>query len=377
MTTRPPARPFVPFLDLAAQYASLKPEIDEAIQRVLDTHAFVLGPELAAFERDFARFVGSRHAIGVSSGTDALELVLRAYGIGRGDEILTVANTYIATCEAVSATGAIARWVDADARTYNIDPSLIEAGITERTRAIIPVHLYGQAADMDAIMGIARAYGLRVIEDCAQSVGARWRGRTTGTIGDAGCFSFFPGKNLGAYGDGGAVVTDDDDLADRLRLMRHHGMREKYVHEVEGFCRRLDNLQAAVLGIKLPRLPAWNAARQRVATQYDELLADVPGLTRPAVAAEAEHVYHLYVVQVPRRDQVQVAMRESGVETGIHYPIPLHLQPAYADRKHRPEDFPGAAACAPRLLSLPIYPEITDEQVHHVADTLRTALLET
>jgi dTDP-4-amino-4,6-dideoxygalactose transaminase len=377
VTTRPPARPFVPFLDLAAQYASLKPEIDEAIQRVLDTHAFVLGPELAAFERDFARFVGSRHAIGVSSGTDALELVLRAYGIGRGDEILTVANTYIATCEAVSATGAIARWVDADARTYNIDPSLIEAGITERTRAIIPVHLYGQAADMDAIMGIARAYGLRVIEDCAQSVGARWRGRTTGTIGDAGCFSFFPGKNLGAYGDGGAVVTDDDDLADRLRLMRHHGMREKYVHEVEGFCRRLDNLQAAVLGIKLPRLPAWNAARQRVATQYDELLADVPGLTRPAVAAEAEHVYHLYVVQVPRRDQVQVAMRESGVETGIHYPIPLHLQPAYADRKHRPEDFPGAAACAPRLLSLPIYPEITDEQVHHVADTLRTALLET
>jgi dTDP-4-amino-4,6-dideoxygalactose transaminase len=369
-------RPFVPFLDLAAQYTSLRSEIDAAIQRVLDTHAFVLGPELAAFEQAFASFVGSRYAIGVSSGTDALELVLRAYGIGPGDEVLTVANTYIATCEAISATGAVARWVDADARTYNMDPSQIEASLTPRTRALIPVHLYGQAAEMDPIVEIARARGLKVIEDCAQSVGARWRGRTTGTIGDAGCFSFFPGKNLGAYGDGGAIVTDDVELADRLRLLRHHGMREKYVHVMEGFCRRLDNLQAAVLGVKLPRLAAWNAMRQGIAARYDELLGDVPELVTPAVAPGAEHVYHLYVVQVPHRDQVQVRLRDRGVETGIHYPIPLHLQPAYADRGHRSNDFPVSATCAPRLLSLPIYPEMTEEQVQHVATAVRAALLE-
>jgi dTDP-4-amino-4,6-dideoxygalactose transaminase len=376
VVTRPPARPIVPFLDLAAQYASLRPEIDAAIQAVLESHAFVLGPELAAFERDFAAFVGSRHTIGVSSGTDALELVLRAYGIGPGDEVLTVANTYIATCEAVSATGATIRWVDADARTYNMDPSLIEAKITPRTRAVIPVHLYGQAAALDPIVEVARAHRLRVIEDCAQSVGARWRERMTGTVGDAGCFSFFPGKNLGAYGDGGAVVTDDDELADRLRLLRHHGMRQKYVHEVEGFCRRLDNLQAAVLGVKLPRLATWNAGRQRIAARYDALLAGLPALVTPAVAPGAEHVYHLYVVQVPRRDQIQLALRDRGVETGIHYPIPLHLQPAYADRNHRPEDYPVSATCAPRLLSLPIYPEMTDEQVEYVVISLRAALLE-
>lgn len=364
----------VPFLDLRAQYRSIKAEVDAAIQHVLDTHAFVLGPELVDFERAFAAFLGAKHAVGVSSGTDALELVLRAYGIGPGDEVITAVNTYIATCEAVSATGATVRWVDADPRTYNLDPALLEAAITPRTRAVIPVHLYGQPATMGSIVEIARARGLKVVEDAAQSVGATWRGRQTGVLGDVGCFSFFPGKNLGAYGDGGAVVTDDDELAERIRLLRHHGMREKYVHEIEGFCRRLDNLQAAVLGVKLRHLPDWNDGRRKVAARYDRLLSGLPEVVRPYVAPEVDHVYHLYVVQVPERDRVQAYLRDHGIETGIHYPVPLHMLPVYAPRAHRPEDYPVAAACAPRLLSLPIFPEMNDAQVDHVVAALRRAL---
>jgi dTDP-4-amino-4,6-dideoxygalactose transaminase len=399
----------VPFVDLKAQYASLKPQMDTAIQSVLDRAAFILGKDLADFEQAFAQYVGVKHVVGVCSGTDALEMALRACGIGPGDEVITVPNTYIATCEAISQVGATIRWVEVDERTYNMnmDPANVEAAITPRTKALLPVHLYGQPADMAPIMAVARKHGLKVIEDCAQAHGATYRidGRgkmeneighpsstlhspssilhspsstlhspRVGTFGDVACFSFYPGKNLGAYGDGGAVLTDDDEIADRVRLLRNHGQREKYVHLIEGYCHRLDNLQAAVLGVKLPYLDGWNAARWAHAALYDKLLADVPGVVTPYVSPDVEHVYHLYVIQVPDRDRVQAALKAAGVETGIHYPIPLHEQPAYARLGHKPEDFPISHELGPRILSLPMFPELTDEQIHYVVNTLKRAV---
>jgi dTDP-4-amino-4,6-dideoxygalactose transaminase len=366
--------------------------MDAAIQSVLDRSAFILGREVAEFEAAFAAYIGVKHCVGVCSGTDAIEMVLRACGIGPGDEVITVPNTYIATCEAISQTGATIRWVEADPRTYDLDPINLEAAITPRIKAILPVHLYGQPADMPAIMAIARKHGLKVIEDAAQAHGAkiadgRWQiadgghqpsaisYRPVGTFGDAACFSFYPGKNLGAYGDGGAVCTDDDEIADRVRLLRNHGQREKYVHLVEGYCHRLDNLQAAVLGVKLPYLDAWNAARRAHAALYDRLLADVPGVVTPYVAPGMEHVYHLYVIQVPERDRVQAALKAAGIETGIHYPIPLHEQPAYARLGHKPEDFPISHALGPCILSLPMYAELTAEQIYYVVETVRNAII--
>ena len=258
--------------------------------------------------------------------------------------------------------------------SYNLDPARIEAAITPRTRAIPPVHLYGQPADLAPILEIARPRGLKVVEDACQAHGARYRGRPVGAFGDAACFSFYPAKNLGAYGDGGAVVTDDDHLAERLRMLRNHGQREKYVHHIEGYCDRLDNLQAAVLGVKLPHLDRWNALRREHARLYGELLADLPEVVTPYVMPGVEHVYHLYVVQVPNRDNVQAALKAAGIETGIHYPLPLHQQPAYARLRYAPEDFPITADMAPRLLSLPMYPELTAEQIHYVAANLKEAL---
>jgi dTDP-4-amino-4,6-dideoxygalactose transaminase len=318
-------------------------------------------------------------------------MALRACGIGPGDEVITVPNTYIATCEAISEAGATIRWVEVDDRTYNLDPANLEAAITPRTKAILPVHLYGQPADMGPIMAIAARHGLTVIEDAAQAHGAkiadsRWQMadsghqplaasyRPVGAFGNAACFSFYPGKNLGAYGDAGAVCTDSDEIADKVQLLRNHGQREKYVHLVEGTCHRLDNLQAAVLGVKLPHLDGWNAARRAHAALYDELLADVPGVVTPYLAPGMEPVYHLYVIQVQERDRVQAALKAAGIETGIHYPIPLHEQPAYARLGHRPEDFPVSHALGPRILSLPMYAEMTDEQIHDVADTLKQAV---
>jgi len=382
----------VPFVDLKAQYAALKPQMDAAIHSVLERAAFILGPEVAAFERAFADYLGVKHVIGVNSGTDALHMALLACGIGPGDEVITVPNTYIATCEAISQTGATFRWVEVDERTYNMNPANIEAAITSRTKALLPVHLYGQPAYMEPIMDIARKHGLKVIEDAAQAHGAkiadsRWQivnsghrpsaisHRPVGTFGDAACFSFYPGKNLGAYGDGGAVVTNNDEIADKVRLLRNHGQREKYVHLIEGYCHRLDNLQAAVLGVKLPHLDEWTAARRAHAALYDKLLVDVPGVVTPYVAPNVEHVYHLYVIQMPNRDRVQAALKAAGIETGIHYPIPLHEQPAYAHLGYKPEDFPVTHVLAPWLLSLPMYPELTDEQIHYVADTLKQAVL--
>jgi dTDP-4-amino-4,6-dideoxygalactose transaminase len=364
----------VPFVDLKVQYAALKPEIDAAIQDVLNRTAFILGPEVTALETAFAEYLGAKYVVGVSNGTDALRLALEALGIGAGDEVLTVPNTYIATCEAISQAGAACRWTEIDGATYNLDPARLEAAITSHTRAIMPVHLYGQPADMAPIMEEARRRGLRVIEDACQAHGARYRSRRVGTFGDVGCFSFYPGKNLGGYGDGGAIATDDPALADKVRMLRNHGQKEKYIHQVEGYCNRLDNLQAAVLNVKLPHLDTWNAQRRAHAALYTELLAGVPGVATPYVMPDVEHVYHLYVVQVPHRDQIQAALKAAGVETGIHYPVPLHQQPAYARLGYQEGDFPISASSAPRLLSLPMFPELTTEQIHFVVDALKDAL---
>jgi dTDP-4-amino-4,6-dideoxygalactose transaminase len=364
----------IPFVDLRTQYRNLKPELDLAIQSVLERAAFIMGREHDQFEAAFASYLGLQHCIAVSSGTDALELALRAAGIGPGDEVITVPNTFVATTEAITAVGGLIRWVEVDAKTYNLDPARIEPAIGPRTKAILPVHLYGQPADMDAILAVARQYGLKVIEDCAQAHGACYKGQLVGSFGDVACFSFYPGKNLGAYGDGGAVVTDNDEIAGQVRLLRNHGSRQKYVHEIEGFCRRLDNLQAAVLLVKLPHLDEWNRQRRRAAALYDRLLAEIPGLTTPYILPGAEPVYHLYVVQVPERDRIQAALKEAGIDTGIHYPLPLHQQPAYARLVCRPEDFPVSAYLGPRLLSLPMFAEITPEQVETVTAALKRAL---
>ena len=364
----------VPFVDLKAQYASLKPEMDAAIQSVLDRSAFILGPEVDEFEAAFARYIGVKHAVGVCSGTDALEMALTACGVGPGDEVVTTANTYIATCEAISSAGATIRWVDADERTYNMDPAQLEQAISPRTKAILPVHLYGQPADMAPIMEVARTNGLKVIEDCAQAHGATYHGQQVGTFGDAACYSFYPGKNLGAYGDGGAVLTNDEQIADKVRLLRNHGQREKYVHLIEGHCHRLDNLQAAVLQVKLAHLDEWNEHRRRAASWYGELLNGQEHITAPFTPSGMEPVFHLYVVQVPDRDRVQAALKRTGVETGIHYPIPLHEQPAYARLGHRPEDFPVSHRLGPTILSLPMYPELSRAQVEYVVDCLEDAV---
>ena len=373
LTEGVPSREEVRFVDLRAQHGVIYEEVDDRWTEIIQHSSFILGPDAEAFEKEFAAFCGVRHCVGVSSGTDALRLAFEALGIGRDDEVITVANTYIATCEAITHVGAEARFVDADPRTYNIDPTKIEAAITPRTKAIIPVHLYGQPADMGPIMEIARKYDLKVIEDCAQAHGATYKGCKVGTFGDVACFSFYPSKNLGAYGDGGAVLTDDDEVAERVRLLRNHGQKVKYEHLVVGYCHRLDNLQAAVLNVKLPHLDEWNAARRAHAALYDELLANVPGVVTPYVAPNVEHVYHLYVIRVTdgRRDALQRYLNEAGIATGLHYPIPVHLQQAYAALGHKPGDFPVSEQLAAQGLSLPMYPELTDEQVQFVADKIR------
>ncbi len=363
----------IPFVDLKAQYRSLQPEVDEAIQSVLDRTAFIMGPEVTAFEEDFAEYLGVNHTIGVGSGTAALRLALEALNIGPGDEVITVPDTYFATCEAISHVGATVRFVDADAQTYNLDPEKLERAITDKTKAVMPVHLYGQAADMTPMLDIARKHNIYVIEDAAQAHGATYKGQKTGTFGDIACFSFYPGKNLGAYGDGGAVVTNNDRIAERLRLLRNHGQKVKYEHLVVGYCDRLDNLQAAVLGKKLPHLDSWNEGRRSRAAIYDECLQNVPGVVTPYVSSDCEHVYHLYVIRVTdgRRDALQNYLQEAGVATGLHYPIPVHLQEAYSDLGHKEGDFPISEGLANEGLSLPMFAELTDEQAVFVADKIR------
>ncbi|HEX8889936.1 MAG TPA: DegT/DnrJ/EryC1/StrS family aminotransferase [Pyrinomonadaceae bacterium] len=359
----------VPFVDLRAQYLSIKAEIDEAIARVLDNTSFVMGREVEAFEAAFAEYVGARFCMGVNSGTAAIQLAVMACGIGAGDEVIVPANTFFATAEAVSTAGATPVFVDADPVSYNIDVNRIEAAITPRTRAIMPVHLYGQAADLDAISEIAERHNLLVIEDAAQAHGSYYKGARVGGLGAAGCFSFYPGKNLGAYGEGGAVTTNDEAIARRVRLLRDHGSARKYHHEIIGYNFRLEGIQGAVLGVKLKHLEEWNELRREHAARYGELLQE-SSLILPQEMPYSGHIYHLYVVQSERRDALQKALSEAGVQTGIHYPIPVHLQPAYASLGHQPGDFPEAERQAERVLSLPMYPELTDEQLAQVANAI-------
>ena len=363
----------VPFVDLQAQYRSIKSEVDAAIQRVLDTSAFVLGREVEAFERAFAEYVGAEFCVGVSNGTAAIQLALTACGVGAGDEVIVPANTFFATAEAVSTAGATPVFVDCDPVSYNVDASKIEAAVTPRTRAVIPVHLYGQPADLDVVFEIAERHNLFVIEDAAQAHGARYKGRRVGPLGRAGCFSFYPGKNLGAYGEGGAVVTNDKEVARRVRLLRDHGSEQKYRHEIVGYNFRLEGIQGAVLGVKLQHLDRWNALRREHAARYRELLAPLGAsgaLALPEETPYAEGVYHLFVVQAEARDSLQRFLSAAGVQTGIQYPVPVHLQPAYAPLGHKEGDFPEAERQARRLLSLPMFAELTERQIAYVADAL-------
>jgi len=360
----------IPFLDLGAAYRELQSEIDIAVARSMASGYYIGGPEVESFEEDFAQYCGATHAMGVANGLDALHLALRAMDVGPGDEVIVPSNTYIATWLAVSQCGATPVPVEPDARTYNIDPSLIEAAISPRTKVILPVHLYGQPADMDPILAIARKHGLRVLEDGAQAHGARYKGKRLGAHGDAVAWSFYPGKNLGAMGDGGAVTTNDAQLADRIRVLRNYGSRVKYVNEVQGYNSRLDPLQAAILRVKLAHLNEWNARRSAIAALYQTGLLGC-GLTLPHVPDWAEPAWHLYVVQHPQRDAFIKQMGVAGVGVLIHYPIPPHLQQAYAASGYEQGQFPLAEAVANRCLSLPIGPHLTEENSTMVISTLK------
>lgn len=364
----------VPFLDLKPAYAELQAEIDGACRRVMQSGWFILGPEVEAFEAEFAAFCGARHCVGVANGLDALELALRAFDVGPGDEVIVPSNTYIATWLAVSAVGARPVPAEADPRTQNIDPQAVAAAITPRTKAIMPVHLYGQPADMGPIMALADKHALAVIEDVAQAQGALNDNRRTGALGHAGAFSFFPTKNLGATGDAGGVVTDDPRIADRIRVLRNYGSRRKYVNETRGVNSRLDELQAAILRVKLKHLDAWNGRRRQVAARYTQALAGTPGLELPFVPAWADPVWHLYVVATAQRRRLTEALDHAGIGWLIHYPIPPHLQDAYADLGLKRGALPIAERLAEQVLSLPIGPHMTEEQQATVIGGVRQAL---
>lgn len=365
----------VKFVDLARQYGNIKAEVDAAIAPILERGDFILGNDVARFEEEWATYCGTAYAIGVDNGTSALELGLLALGVGKGDEVLVPANSFIASASAVSFTGATPVFVDIDPVTYNIDPAQLERHITPRTKAILPVHLYGQPADMDPIMEVANRHGLLVVEDACQGHGARYKGRRVGSIGHVGAFSFYPGKNLGAYGDGGGIVTNDAEVNDRLRVMRNCGQREKYHHITLSYNRRLDTIQAAILRVKLRYLDQWSDLRRRWAAMYNELLADT-AIKTPVTAADRDHVFHLYVVEVEQRAEIQAFLGSNGIGSGIHYPIPIHLQPAYADLGYQPGSFPVTEAAAPRILSLPMFPELTEGEVQFVAERLRACVTE-
>jgi dTDP-4-amino-4,6-dideoxygalactose transaminase len=361
----------IPFLDLKAINLTQQEEIEQAMRRVLHSGWYVLGKEVDAFERAYAAYCGTRHAIGVANGLDAIFLALKAWGVGPGDEVIVPSNTYIATWLAASHCGATPVPVEPVEGTYNLDPARVEAAITPRTKAIVPVHLYGQCADMDPLMEIARRHGLKVVEDGAQAHGATYKGRRAGALGHAAAFSFYPGKNLGALGDAGAITTDDDELALRLRTLRNYGSQKKYHNEVIGFNSRLDELQAAILSAKLPALDGQNAQRARIAAVYDEQLAGIPGLVLPVVPAWAQPVWHLYVVRHPRRDALAKGLADAGIGTLVHYPIAPHLQAAYAELGMKEGRFPIAEAIHREVLSLPMGPTMTVEQAAEVAQAVR------
>lgn len=360
----------VPFLDLGAAYRELSQQIDAAVARVVESGWYILGPEVEAFESEWAAFCEARHAVGLGNGLDALILALRALEIGPGDEVIVPSHTYIATWLAVSAVGADIVPVEPDPASFNIDPARVEAAITPRTRAILPVHLYGQPADLDPIIEIAQRNNIAVVEDAAQAHGARYKGKRIGAHGDVACWSFYPGKNLGAMGDGGAITTDREDLAERIRELRNYGSREKYVHEIKGVNSRLDPIQAAVLRAKLPTLDEWTQRRRALAAFYHEALAD-SGLVLPHVQDGVEHAWHLFVVRSDRRDALQARLTDSGIGTLIHYPIPTHLQQAYAGLGHARGSFPIAERMADRILSLPMGPQVSQDQADAVVRAIR------
>ena len=363
----------IPFVDLKAQYHSIQREIDGAIASVISETAFVRGKYVAAFEDAFAEASGARHCISCANGTDALFVSMKMLGIGPGDEVITTANSWIASSETITLTGATPVFVDIEEDYYCLDPALIEAKITPRTKAILPVHLLGQPAAMDSILGIAIKHGLMVVEDCAQAHLAEYKGQRIGLMGNAGTFSFYPGKNLGAYGDAGAIITNDEELAARCRMFANHGAdrANKHDHQMEGVCSRMDGLQAAILSAKLPHLAAWTAARRAAAARYDTLLSDIQGITTPTTREGAEHVCHVYCIRAPRRDELQDTLKKAGIDTTRHYPTPLPLLTAYKRLGHTPADFPVAVRHSTEILSLPIYPEISAEQQSAVADTIR------
>ncbi len=366
--------PAIPFLDMKPAYEELKPELDAAYERVMRSGWFVLGKEVEAFEAEYAAFCGTRHCVGLGNGLEALELVLRAWDVGPGDEVIVPSNTYIATWLAVTAVGAKVVPVEPHPAGPNIDPERIAAALTSRTKVIMPVHLYGEPADMDAIVAIAGKQGIKVIEDVAQAQGSKVRGRRAGSLGQAGAHSFFPTKNIGAFGDGGAVTTDDPKLAERLRVLRNYGSRVKYVNIERGYNSRLDEMQAAFLRVKLPKLDEWNERRRVVAARYDDKLAGIPGLGLPRAPQWAEPVWHLYVVRTERRAEVMAALDKAGIGSLIHYPTPPHLQEAYADLNEPKGSYPLAEKLAETVLSLPIGPHVPPEAVDRVAAVVRGVL---
>lgn len=372
----------IPIMDLRRQYQLLKAELEPAVLSVLEKGAFILGPEVQQFEREIAAYLGAGQALGVASGTDALYIGLRALNIGPGDEVITTAFSYIATSEAIVRTGAKPVFVELDPATFNLDVSKIEEKITPQTRAILPVHLYGQPVDMDSLMTLAKKHNLAVVEDCAQSMGTEWKGQKVGTFGDVGCFSFFPTKNLGCYGDGGLVSTNNPELADKMKRLRAHGSATKYNHELPGGVNsRLDEVQAAVLRIKLRYIDQWNEQRRTVASQYTERLSKISGITTPSVIEGGQHVFHQYTIRVDKRriqrDTLQESLKEKDIMAMIYYPIPLHLQGAHRELGYTLGDMPITEAAAEEVLSLPIYPELTAEEIQQVCDALAAVMEQT
>jgi dTDP-4-amino-4,6-dideoxygalactose transaminase len=360
----------IPYLDLPAQIRSVRKELDAAIARALDNCSFCLGPDVAQFEKDFAQFCGAQHALGFNSGTSALHVAMRLLDVGPGDEVITTPYTFIATSWAISYCGAKPVYVDIEDSTFNLNPKLIERAITPRTKAVMPVHLYGHPFDADAILAVCRKHKLPLVEDAAQAVGAKYKGKTVGTLGDISCFSFYPAKNLGACGEGGALVTNNAAFATRAKSLREHGSTQRYHHDEVGYNYRMEGFQGAVLGVKLKHLTQWNSERRCVAKRYAELLADTP-LQLPREADYAESAWHLYTVRHSRRDDLKAHLDTNGIGNAVHYPIPLHLQTVYASLGHKPADFPVAEKAARECLSLPIFPELTDAQIQRVAKVIK------
>jgi dTDP-4-amino-4,6-dideoxygalactose transaminase len=358
----------IPFVDLKAQYQTIKVEIDCAIKNVVDETAFIKGKYVSQFEEDYKNIYGVKHVISCANGTDAIYITLKALGIGPGDEVITVANTWISTAETISQTGAKPIFIDIDPDYYTIDVSKIEENITKNTKAIIPVHLFGQPANMDAINRICNQYGLFLVEDCAQAHFAEWNGKKVGTFGDAGTFSFFPGKNLGAYGDAGAIVTQDGDLADKMRMFANHGALTKHFHEIEGINSRMDGIQAAILSVKLKYILSWSEARYLNALKYNELLQDLNDISTPKVHPDVKHVFHLYVIRANNRSKLQKKLKEAGISSGIHYPTPLPFLKAYQYLKYSPKDFPVSFNYKDKILSLPMFPELNNKQIKKIVD---------